>query len=615
MRLLKDLLHKNRIRLVAGIVSLGFIFGGCEDYLNRAPQANITDTDVFGSFVSFQGFVEEMYDCIVDIHKVLGGNQYYNFSASDELLSNVPIPWDDGNYWNQGTFLYGASPNFTYSGNLTRMRVWPFAWYAIRKANLGLSKLDLLTNADPEARRVIEGQCLFFRAYFHFELMRWYGGLPYIDEVLSSSEELKLPRLSYRETALKVARDFEAAAALLPLKWDDSAVGQATLGNNSQRITKIHALSLMGKNLLYAASPMMNESSTGINTYDVELCKRAADTFAEVIRICNESGTYRLQSWQTWTDNFWVWSPGNRERPGGTEVIMNPTVIIPNFVRFTTNRTANPVQFGAGNNRVEVPTHNYIKNYGMANGLPIDDPESGYDPNDPWTGREPRFYIDIVYDGVRLVDNANVAAARENEFAQLSNAGRHRNGTPASSNVAGSVTGYFYRKWTPKGNNPWDNRWGNFQSYHPIMRLADVYLMYAEAVLHGYGSPTAKSPGVELTALDAVNAIRNRAQLPNLAPKFTASKDAFMKELIRERAVELAFEGHRFFDLRRWNVAGNAEYIQKTAIDFDRGPNGKPINLRERVVVTRVFEKKHNWLPFQLGDTRLYEGFPQNPGW
>jgi hypothetical protein len=613
--MIKNILNRYSKVLVRGVILTGLVFSSCETYLDRSPQATISDNDVFGSFVSFQGYVEEMYDCVIDIHKVLGGNQYYNFSASDEVLSNTPLIWDDGNYWNQGTFLYGESPNFTYSANLTRMRVWPFAWYGIRKANLGLSKIDLLADATEEQKSVIRGQLLFFRGFLHFELMRYYGGLAYVDEVLSSSEELKLPRLKYNETALKVAQDLEQAAGLLPLKWDDTQVGKATLGNNSQRITKIHALSLLGKNLLYAASPMINESSTGSNTFDAELCKRAANVFAEVIKICNETGVYKLQSWATWTDNFWVWSPSNRDRPGGTEVIMNPTIIIPSYVRFTTNRTSNPVQYGAGNNRVEVPTHNFIKNYGMANGLPIDDPESGFNPADPWAGRDPRFYVDIIYDGVRLVDNATAAAAKANEFAQLSNNGFHRNGTTASAGVAGSVTGYFYKKWTPRGCNPWDNRWGSFQSYHPIIRLADVYLMYAEAALHGWGTPLSKSDAIALTAVDAVNVVRNRAQLPNLTPKYTASKDAFMKQIIRERAVEFAFEGHRFFDLRRWNISGNPEYLNKTAVDFDRGADGKPINIKERVVVTRIFEKKHNWLPFQLKDVKLYEGFPQNPGW
>lgn len=448
---------------------------------------------------------------------------------------------------------------------------------------------------------------LFFRGYFHFELMKFYGGLPYIDQVLSSSEELRIPRLSYRETALKVAADLEAAATLLPLKWDDTETGKATLGNNQSRVTRMHALSILGKNLLYAGSPMMNESSTGTNAYDADLCKRAADAFAQVINTCKEKGTYQLQTWAAWTDNFWVWSSGNKNRPGGTEVIMNQSVYDVGYPRWTTCRTTSPVQFGAGNNSVEVPTNNYIKNYGMANGLPIDDPNSGYNPNDPWTGREPRFYTDIVYDGVEMV-TSTAAAALNDKYAKLYNGGRHQGGTQ------GSVTGFYYRKWTPKGCNPWDNKWGNFQAYTPIVRLADVYLMYAEAVLQGYGSSSAKVNGC-ITAEEAINVIRTRAQLPNISSSYTATKEKFMGEIIRERAVELAFEGHRWFDLRRWNIAGEQKYKEKTMISFDRGSDGKPINLKESVVVTRVFEARHKWLPLPINDTKQYEEFPQNPGW
>ncbi len=88
-----------------------------------------------------------------------------------------------------------------------------------------------------------------------------------------------------------------------------------------------------------------------------------------------------------------------------------------------------------------------------------------------------------------------------------------------------------------------------------------------------------------------------------------------MGEIIRERAVELAYEAHRFCDLRRWNLNGEIEYREKTAIDFDRGIDGKPINLQERIIITRVVEKKHNWLPLPLSNTNLYPEFPQNPGW
>jgi len=468
---------------MACVLVLGLATGSCESYLDKSPEATITENDVYGNFKSFQGFVEEMHNCISDFNKTLAGNYFYNFEGADEVLSNVPLLWDDGNYWDQSKFLIGG-----VNTNLDPMtkKIWPLSWYAIRKANLGLSKLDLLQDATQQEKDVIKGECLFFRGYFHFDLMRYWGGLPYVDTVLSSTQELKLPRLNYRETALKAAKDLAAAAELLPVKWDDAEVGQATLGSNSQRITKIHALCFEAKDLLYAASPMMNEESTGKNEYDAELCKQAAIIFGQVIQICKSTGAYKLQTWDTWTDNFWVWSPGNALRSGGTEVIMNPTIYIPSYTRWCTCRTSSPVQFGGGNTRVEVPTANYIKNYRMANGLPIDDPNSNYNPNDPWTGREPRFYKDIVVDGQQMVTSTSAGLDR---FAQLYNNGRHKGGTQ------GSVTGFYYRKWTPMGCNPWDNKWGNFQSYIPYMRLADVYLMYAEAVFHGYGTPQSSAPG------------------------------------------------------------------------------------------------------------------------
>jgi len=158
---------------------------------------------------------------------------------------------------------------------------------------------------------------------------------------------------------------------------------------------------------------------------------------------------------------------------------------------------------------------------------------------------------------------------------------------------------------------------GNISAYVPFLRMADVYLMYAEAVLFASngGTPQSTSGNYHLTAEGALNMVRNRAQLPNIAGKFTASRDVFFEEIVRERAVELIFEGARFDDLRRWNRNHDPRYLEKTAIDFERGADGKPINISERVIVTRVAEKKHNWLPIQVGFTKLYEGFPQNPGW
>lgn len=242
----------------------------------------------------------------------------------------------------------------------------------------------------------------------------------------------------------------------------------------------------------------------------------------------------------------------------------------------------------------------------MANGLPIDDPESGYNPNDPWTNREPRFYKDIVVDG----DNFSKISATE-KYAQLYNGGRHR-----SQINPPSVTGYYAKRYNGMGPNFTVSVANGIQAYVPYLRLADVYLMYAEAVLFGNGgSPQSTSGNYSMTAEQALNVVRNRAQLPNISSKYTASNSAFFEEIVRERAVELAFSGARFCDLRRWNRNDDPRYLDKTAIDFDRGTDNKPINIKERLIVRRVAEKKHNWLPIQVKFTKQYKGFPQNPGW
>lgn len=573
----------------------------CEDYLDKSPESEIMEDAIFTHFVGFQGFVEELYNCITDYDKAGAPNR---FLYADEVLMHKISEYDQGNYWYQSEFLYGSPSSVsTATGDTRNKRVWPLCWYGIRKANLGLSKLDMYRGTQEE-RNLIEGQLLYFRGWFYFEIMRYWGGMPYVDVLLTGSSEINMPRLSYRETALKSAADLKAAAELLPVDWDKTTAGQNTLNKNRQRISKVHALVYMAKDLLYAASPMMNEESTGKNEYDAELCKQAAEAFGQALQICAESKKYELQSWDTWTDNFWIWSIN--DLPGGVEVIVNPLPFEPGKTRYGTVNRYVPVKLQSIEKDTEVPTHNYIKNYGMSNGLPVDDPSSGFDPKDPWKNRDPRFYKDIIVDGDELTHSNNSGG---DKYAQLYTNGRHRD-------AEGSVTGYYFKKLSPKGCNIYDNYWTRFQEYVPYMRLADVYLMYAEAVLHGYGSPQSSASSYNLSAERAVNTIRNRALLPDLTAKYTATKDAFMGEIVRERAVELAFEGHRFHDLRRWNINNEIKYREKTAIDFDRDPvTKKPINIKEKIIITRVVEKKHNWLPLQTTDVYIYPEYGQNPGW
>lgn len=591
--------------ILAATVILILPLNSCEDYLDKAPQADISEKDVFGNFRSFQGFVEEMYNCIVDPNK---GGAWNKYLFADETLNNYPYAFDNGNYWGNEAYFYGQAVNTT-DGNSRSKRIWEYAWYGIRKANIALEKIDEpgLFDGSEEEKNHIKGQALFFRGWFYFEISRYWGGMPYITRALNPSEELtteEFKRLNFQQTALKMAEDFRAAADLLPNHWDLSGPGSATQGHNRDRINKFHALGYLGKSLLYAASPMINEEATGSNSFDAELAKRAGEAFGELLSLAEETKIYSLQSWSSWTDNFWRW---NYERPGGTECIMVPIIFDRGRVRWSALGATVPSSFGMNSGSdADVPAHSFTKNYGMANGLPIDDPNSGFDPNDPWTGREPRFYKDIAVDGDRIHN-----AAGNDQYAQLYTGGFHR-----SMINPPSVTGYYAKRYSPIGPDFTTASANQLQAYIPYLRLADIYLMYAEAMNFAPGGgPTAKSANYRLTAEEALNVIRNRANLPNIDAKFTASKEAFFEELIRERAVELAFEGARFCDLRRWNLNGDPRFLQKTAIDFDRGQDGKPINIQERVVITRSVEKKHNWLPIQVRFTRMFRDFPQNPGW
>jgi len=591
----------------SGIIFLMFFFvsTSCEDYLDKAPEADITEKDVYGNFTSFQGFTEEMYNCIMDPDK---GGAWNKYLFADETLNNKPYNFDYGNYWGNETYFYGVNANPTSTNSRDR-RIWEYAWYAIRKANLAIEKIDEegLFEGTEEEKNLIKGQALFFRGWFYFEISRFWGGMPYITRVLDPTESLiteEFKRLNFQETAKKMAEDFRAAADLLPTHWDQSVAGQKTLGHNRDRINKFHALGYLGKALLYAASPMINEEAKGINAFDPALSKQAAEAFGELLKLADETGIYKMQTWATRTDNFWKI---NNLRPGGTECIMMPIIYDRGRVRWSALGATVPSSFGLNSGSdADVPSHNYTKNYGMANGLPIDDPDSGYNPNDPWTGRDPRFYKEIAIDGEKWWSTAGA-----DQFAQLYTGGRHR-----SQINPPSVTGYYQKKFNGLGPTFSVSIANGLQAYVPYLRLADIYLMYAEAVLFGAnGTPQSTSGNYTLTAEQAVNVVRTRAQLPNLLPKYTANKDVFFEEIVRERAVELAFEGARFCDLRRWNRNGDPRYLDKTAIDFARGTNGKPINISERLIVRRVAEKKHNWLPIQVKFTKLYEGFPQNPGW
>lgn len=611
---------------LAGTVSMT----SCTDYFERDSESVLQKEDAFKNFANFQGYIEVMYNVIPDVAKSYWvssfnwGDDEVITTGNGEYLMGFQI--DNGNYRSyigKGDCFLDRS--WSVDGDRFAKSLWGGAWYAIRQANMGLKAIEegLLTDATKEQRNMIAGQLYFFRAWFYFELTKYWGGLPYMTEPLEPNAQFNLPRETYQECAEKMAADFQKAAELLPVDWDNTSTGNPTKGKNAFRPNKIWALSYLGKALLYAGSPLMVNGidATGDTyKYDASYCKRAADALGQVLALVEAGQTqYSLVDFDHYSSLFYT-KEQNWLMPGSTEAIMrSPTFGADSYWRQMNSYQLQVIAEGDG--IILCPAANYVNMFGMQNGLPLDDPDSGFDKTHPWKGRDPRFYYQFIYDGVKMINSPK----EDNKIYQYANLYEGGNCCDDPRNT--SRTGYFNYKFIPIGANRDDSDYGYGKATHfhlSWLRLAEVYLLYAEAASAGYGGASGKASTCPLTAEAALNKIRERAGVENVDADYTASADKFMDEVRRERAVELSFEGHRFCDLRRWKLLTVYPYNVKTMQKFDRAaeldtsidPSENEVrNFREEVIVTRKLEAKHYWLPFRNDDVMLYPEFTQNPGW
>lgn len=653
---------KNKIKtlLLTGCVSLalGTSLSSCQDYLDKEPDSTVSADDAFANFRNFQGFVEEIYNCIPDKEKCnycpswnWGDDEIFNPEADNRMTHQVDLgnfrAWESTGNWLKRDGSSTSTDKFAHG-------IWNHAWYCIRKCNLGLQNIDKFVTGSAEEKKLIEGQLYFFRAWWHEEMMQYFGGMPYVDTYLDGNAELNLPRLSYRECADKAAADFRKAADLLPINWDKTSAGAATQGKNDLRINKIMALGYLGKTYLWAASPLMkNGAQIGASKngktydYDQEYAKKAAEVFGELLSLVEAGQTqYALAEFKysdiynheksadansCFSDIFYT-KKQNWKMPGTVEAIFRGPSPDFNGSNWNTSKVFGPKvqKVVAHDNVIHQPTANLVEAYGMANGEPIylvengkyvPNPKSGFDPEHPFKNRDPRFYHDIVFDGFKYL-NGTPGQYADLQYCQLYTGGNMR---PIEN---ASRTGYFIQKLVPHTCNEVDKDydWGAaFHCYLPYMRLADIYLMYAEACA-AFGGASGKSSNFGKTAEDAINTLRDRCGAGHVAPEFVADNHKFMDEVRREREVELSFEGFRFCDLQRWLLLTEAPYNQKFSQEFDRvesadfyknhdPKDAEVANYRRELILTRNFNTKHYWFPLPIKETQLYPEFNQNPGW
>jgi len=612
------------------------LFTSCSDYLDKSPAAGLTEADIFKSFDKFQGFIEDAYDCMSD---PMNGNNSTNFNMGDDILqvSNNYMPSQNSDYRNWETsianyfyspttsvngeplkfnsnpyiIIANGSTSYTSGDGYASLGYWDGGWLGIRKVNIAIANLDKMTVTYKDAplqeqKDLIDGQAHFLRAYFYFQMIRIWGGLPYIKRVLSPNDDLNFPRLSYFACSDSIEKDLLYAIDKLPVNWDATQTGQITKGTNEGRLTKGAAYALLGKAMLYAGSPLMNGTVTGNYTYNNDYLKKSIKYFGEVIKLSALGGgtTYDLLPWSNYSDNFFMFAKKIPAR--GKEGILNT----PNIGHLRRCQIGDFLTSMGGFGSGDGPLENYVQYFGMNDGTAFNPDVYNTPSINPFANRDPRFYKNIVYDGRILTKNATTSKKAEFYIGGTDRGGAGR-----------SDTGYGWQKFrdsTIYGAGSSYNYSADVNRSLPVIRLADVYLMYSEAVNEVYGptgDPSA-STDCNVKAWEALKAVRDRVITPAGTPlplpsSYYADQNSLRESIRRERAVELAFENIRWYDLRRWYVSDQPEYMRMDVLDFDAGHT----YFKVRSFAKKIFEKKHFWMPIKDTQTQLYSAFSQNPGW
>jgi len=403
----------------------------------------------------------------------------------------------------------------------------------------------------------------FLRAFFYFELAKRYGSVPLITEVLDAEDANTVTQVSFDSLVNFIVSECDTCINILPASFSDFPEGE------TGRATQGAAMALKARVLLYAASPLHNREE------DIEKWVLAAETSYAII----DSMQYELEA-------------------DYARIVNNP---VSNELIFGRNEGASnaferknfPIGFEGGNTGT-CPSQNLVDSYEMqTTGLAIDDPASGYDANFPYQDRDPRLEKTIV------VNNAMWKGVQIETWY---------GGAHAQPKVGATKTGYYLRKHIIESINLDPTNTTRKKHTWVLFRFGEVLLNYAEAMNEVYGPDD--PAGNTLSAVDAVNMLRARAEMPEFPAGMSQSD--FREKLRNERRVELAFEDHRFWDIRRWKIGETTTEIMGVIIGTN--PFGN-FAYQKILVQERIFEDRMNLYPIPQTELYLNSNLIQNPGW
>ena len=536
---------------------------------------NYTEQNTRDEEWTYEYFENGIKNMVFDVYA-----QIYNDEFADNSAYFLAGATDEAQY----ALETGAVNNYVnggWSAANPYSRTWTKCYTAIADVCMYLEKLDQADISEwqynPEYKNWVQQMELFpyelrfLRAYFYFELFRAYGDVPLVTTTLTNAEANTITRTSADEIVKFIVDELDAIAPYLPVSY------LTEVNSEIGRATRVAAFALKARTLLYAASPLFNP------TNDKAKWEKAA-----------EACKYILDN-----ADLWGLKLSNYGSLWGHDAFFNPELIF--GLGRGENNTFEMANYPVGvenGSSGNCPTQTLVDQYEYQdNGQTFGERYPGsIDLNavDPYEGLDPRFALTIVRNGDEWPTNGSQKKAIE----------IFQGGFNAAPKYGATPTGYYLKKYVDGSCVTTADNQTTRRHTWIIFRLGEFYLDYAEAVFNATGSAEDATYG--LTANEAINKLRNRSDIK--MPKFKEDGEAWVARYERERMVELAFENHRFWDVRRWKKG--AEYFR--TIQVASISSGLQLT---RNTVTRQWDDKYYFYPIPQSELKKNPNLTQNAGW
>lgn len=583
------------------MVGATLLFTACEDlkfgekFLEKPVSNELNIDSVFNKKIYAEQALAEAYHSLPDFLPTQGRLGY----GTLEMLTDLA----DWNKKGAPKFYSGTvdgtnqyTEHMPYRLGVASQMIGVGPIYGIRRAYIYIENVDRVPDMTEQEKAVGKAEAKVIIAYHYSQMLRYYGGMPWIDHAYTAEDEMKFPRMTVEQTVEKIVNLLDEAAGVLP--WEVDAA-------NDGHLTKAAAMALKNRVLQFAASPLFNadepylqgDASTQLITwygnYSADRWQKALDAGLAFLR--ENDGRYKLVNTGNPREDF---AAGYFNRHNGEVLISSRR-----FITYMTGKTPfAQVRYG-----VASPTLNYIDMFQMNDGTEFswDNPDHKKYPffKDGKPRRDIRLYETLAinedkFQGKKVVEIYE--GTKQNPY----NSGQY------SKN--GAAMRKFVRNWKDEVN-------GKFYSC-PLLRLPELYLNMAEAMNELGKAETADEFGN--TAYDYLNMTRNRAGMPDITKKEAKPGEELREAILRERALEFGYEEVRYFDLMRWKREDlirqplSRLIVKKVKAEpgFTYTPHQGMFEQRQ-YLKEGIWSKKYFLLPLPVDEINKKYGLIQNPGW